>query len=286
METRTAAFAGSWYPRQAEACRKEIQTYLAGDPDENQPAGRWSGGIVPHAGWVYSGRLACRVINRLIDQEPIDVVVVFGMHLHSGSPHHVMPHGIWETPLGGLPVAEDLAEHLLSRFKFKIETTDRHIQDNTIEVQLPFIKALLNPKSILGLGVPPAPQSIELGKTVGQWARDNQKRIRIIGSTDLTHYGPNYGFSPKGRGPQAVQWVRDQNDRSVIEAVLNLDPEAIIQEGLTRQNACCAGAVGAAVAAAKQMGMDSAREVSYATSYDISPSDSFVGYAGIVLGTD
>ena len=144
--------------------------------------------------------------------------------------------------------------------------------------------SLINPLQILALGVPPAPQSIEIGEAVGQWARQNSQHIRVLGSTDLTHYGPNYGFSPKGGGRQAVEWVREQNDRRVIDAILDMDPEKIIQEGITHQNACCSGAVAAAVAAAKHLGASQSHEVAYASSYDHSPGDSFVGYTGVVFG--
>lgn len=284
MDTRRAVFAGSWYPRQADACEKEIQHYLSQKIEKELPDDGWTAGIVPHAGWIYSGHVACRVIHLLKGAPPADVVVIFGMHLHSGSPNHIMASGAWETPFGVLPVAENLAEHLMSHFNFRVETPHRFIDDNTVEVQLPFVKFLLNPVKFLALGVPPAPQSIEIGKAVGQWAVDNNKRIKVIGSTDLTHYGPNYGFSPKGSGRKAMEWVRDNNDRHVIDAILDMDPERIIQEGLTRHNACCAGAVAAAVAAAKQMGAGRAHEVAYASSYDRSPGDSFVGYVGVVMG--
>ena len=119
---------------------------------------------------------------------------------------------------------------------------------------------------------------------MAQWALQNQQQVKIIGSTDLTHYGPNYDFSPKGRGPNALEWVRNQNDRRVIQAILEMAPERIIEEGLTHHNACCAGAVAAAVAAARQMGVVTAHEVAYASSYDRSPGESFVGYVGVVMG--
>jgi AmmeMemoRadiSam system protein B len=61
----------------------------------------------------------------------------------------------------------------------------------------------------------------------------------VIGSTDLTHYGPNYGFTSKGVGSTAVDWVRDENDRRVIDAMTRMDPDAVIREGLSNDNACC-----------------------------------------------
>jgi AmmeMemoRadiSam system protein B len=285
MERRKAVFAGSWYPDRARECDEEIARFLEGPrPLTEEPGRRWLAGIVPHAGWFYSGRIACQVIHLLQDPEPIDLVVVFGMHLHPGSATYMMAGGAWETPFGDLPVAESLAESLRARFNFQIETARRFNQDNTVELQLPFIKKLLDPAEFLAVGVPPTRHSLEIGRAVADWAREHKKRLKVIGSTDLTHYGANYGFTAHGRGAQALAWVRDQNDRQVIEAMLALTPEAVIDQGLQHQNACCAGAAATAIAAAKQMGAVAARSVAYATSYDKSPGDSFVGYVGVVMG--
>jgi MEMO1 family protein len=284
MNIRQAVFAGSWYPGNAADCEEQIRSFLDENANADLLRQTWSAGIVPHAGWHYSGAIACNVINCLKEDRPIDLVVICGMHLHPGSPHRIMAEGAWDTPFGELPVAGDLADALLGRFRFQVETPLRFVKDNTIELQLPFVKYLLNPKQILNIGVAPTLQSIEIGHAVVDWAVANGKSLKVIGSTDLTHYGRNYGFSPKGSGQQALAWVRDENDRRVIDAMQAFLPETIIREGLENQNACCAGAASAAVAAARHMGASRSELVSYATSNDKSPGDSFVGYAGIVFG--
>ena len=80
-----------------------------------------------------------------------------------------------------------------------------------------------------------------------------------------------------------MDWVRNENDRRVIDAMLGLDAEKVIAEARASQNACCAGAAATAIETAKQLGADHADELAYATSYDKSPGDSFVGYVGIVI---
>lgn len=284
MQLRKAVFAGSWYPDRASECDAEIEAFLGDPPELSESDPPWMAGIVPHAGWYYSGEVACRVIHRLKSKGPIDLVVVFGMHLHPQSPNYMMTRGAWETPYGALPVAEMLADALLERYPFQVETPTRFNRDNTVELQLPFIKRLIDPARILAIGVPPNTRSLDIGRAVVDWARENNQRIRIVGSTDLTHYGVNYGFTPQGAGGPAVNWVREQNDRRVIDAMLAMAPEQVIEEGLQHQNACCAGAAATAVAAAKHMGATRARSVAYSTSYDKSPGDSFVGYAGVVFG--
>ena len=285
MAVRKAVFAGSWYPRQATACESEIHQFLSEIPELPESQEGWLAGIVPHAGWFYSGQIACQVINALKDETPPDLVVVFGMHLHSGSTNYMMPRGAWETPFGELPVAEALAEHLMARFDYQIETASDFSQDNTIELQMPFIKYLLNPSTVLAMGVPPTATSLEIGRAVAEWARQQGLNLKIIGSTDLTHYGRNYGYTPKGTGQAALDWVRRTNDQQVIEAMLAMAPEKVIQEGHQNQNACCAGAAATAIAAAKHIGAKHAHTVAYATSYEKSPGDSFVGYVGMVFGS-
>jgi AmmeMemoRadiSam system protein B len=133
------------------------------------------------------------------------------------------------------------------------------------------------------MGVPPNKTSLGIGRAVATISRQMGLAIKVIGSTDLTHYGRNYGFVSQGSGKQAVDWVRNENDRRVIDAMLEMQPEKVIVEAQTSQNACCAGAAATAIETAKHLGADRADELVYATSYDKSPGESFVGYVGIVI---
>ena len=65
--------------------------------------------------------------------------------------------------------------------------------------------------------------------------------------------------------------------------MLALKPEEVIIEAQASHNACCAGAAATAIEAAISLGANQADEIAYATSYDKSPGDSFVGYVGIVM---
>jgi len=280
---RKAMFAGSWYPSSAAECETEINSFLEEGKSIESPDRRLVGGIVPHAGWYFSGSIACNVISRLKGQVSPDVIVVFGMHLHPNSQCYLMAEGAWETPFGEIPVEERLAAELAKKFSFTLETPDRFNQDNTIELQLPFIKYFFENTKIVALGVPPSRSSLDIGQSVIGLAKEMSLTAKVIGSTDLTHYGSNYGFTSKGRAKQALDWVRSENDRRVIDAMLALEPERVISEALASQNACCAGAAATAIEAAKNLGANQADEIAYATSYDKSPGDSFVGYVGIVM---
>ncbi len=283
MYTRKTNFAGSWYPNTAYGCEKEINKFLKEVKVQYTSAIKLKGGIVPHAGWYFSGSIACGVIQALSTDKHPDVIVIFGMHLHPGSPCCIMSGGTWETPFGEIEIAAELAGKLKDKFSFQIETEADFSRDNTIELQLPFIKYFFNKVKILPIGVPPAKSSIEIGKEVVKNAERLGLSVKLIGSTDLTHYGDNYGFSPKGSGTEAIDWVRNKNDRGFIDAVLSMDPVKIINEAQKNNNACCSGAVAATISAARQLGVKQAELSAYATSYDKKPDDSFVGYAGILF---
>jgi AmmeMemoRadiSam system protein B len=284
MATRKSDFAGSWYPSRESECRRVIEDWVnTSKPCQDQER-KFIGGIVPHAGWVFSGKVACGVIGCLGSGETSpDTVVVFGMHLHAGSRNYIMKEGRWATPFGELGVDRDLAEDLLARFSFVQETATQYEQDNTIEVQLPFIKYFFPNTMILPIGVPPAQASLSIGKAVAEIAGAMNRNIMVIGSTDLTHYGPNYGFMPRGGGEKALDWVKNENDRRLRDRILKMDAEGVIQESLANRNACCAGAVAAAIAASKKLGAEKGMELFYTTSYDIRPDSSFVGYTGILF---
>jgi len=283
MVARRADFAGSWYPGNRSDCEKVIEEFAETArpcPDNGSPR---VGGIVPHAGWFFSGRTACNVVQCLRGSEEPDTVVLFGRHLHPGSRRYIMTEGEWETPLGNLQIDGDVASRLTLEFEFTVETATRYEQDNTIELQLPFIRYFFPRARIVPVGVPPDPESLEVGRRVVDIAVSMGRRLLVVGSTDLTHYGMNYGFSPKGSGEGAVDWVKKENDRRVIDRMLAMDAQGVLSEAMKSRNACCAGAAAAAIEAAGRMGASEGVELEYFTSYDIRPDTSFVGYVGVLF---
>ena len=284
MKVRKAAFAGSWYPDRAAACEKEIKQFLKKSDFQKISLNNIIGGIVPHAGWYFSGAIACNVIRLLHAKSAPDVIVMLGMHLHSDSPVYMIADDVWETPFGSVEIEKELAGEITKQLSSHIEPLDNFMQDNTIELQLPFIKYFFPDAKILPIGVPPLKRSFEIGNALAEIAAGLDQTVKVIGSTDLTHYGSNYGFTPKGTGHSAVDWVKNENDRRVINAMLSMDADLVISEAKEHQNACCAGAAAIAILAAKGFGATKAESIAYSNSYDINPDRSFVGYAGIVFG--
>ncbi|MBF0119500.1 MAG: AmmeMemoRadiSam system protein B [Desulfobacterales bacterium] len=280
---KKAKFAGSWYPKSDRECKKDIENYLSLFNYQNINTKELIGGIVPHAGWYFSGQIACRVISLLKSNTPTDIIIIFGMHLGQNSSVYLMKEGAFETPFGDLFVDSDIANQIGNMLSFKTNPIDNYVQDNTIELQLPFIKYFFGEAKIIAMGVPANSKAFQIGKKVAELIKSKGLNAKVIGSTDLTHYGINYDFMPQGTGKASVDWVRSQNDKKVIDQILALNSENIMDVAIENQNACCPGAVSAAVSYAKEMGAVSASLVEYATSYDKQPNNSFVGYVGIVF---
>jgi len=283
MDKRRPDFAGSWYSGNESDCRQTIEELSDSSDPCGSIEGERVGGIVPHAGWFFSGRIACNVIKCLSGDNPVETIVIFGRHLHPGSKNFIMKEGLWATPLGDLEVDNGLAERLIAEFPFTIETVTSYEQDNTIELQLPFIKYFFPDVRILPIGVPPEITSLKVGERVVELANRIDRRISVLGSTDLTHYGDNYGYAPMGVGEKAVDWVKNENDKKVIDMMVMMDAKGVIRESSKNFNACCGGAAATTIAAAKRLGAIKGKKLDYYTSYDIRPNSSFVGYVGIVF---
>ncbi len=278
MRIRPRMLPQGWYPGSKAACISEMESYTAGV--RPLPAGtKVFGGIVPHAGWYFSGKLAARVFYLTSRVSQPQVVCVFGGHLAGESPPLLTPEDAWETPLGEVRLATEFYEPLRRRLTLQ----DERPGDNTIEVQLPFVKNYFPQAKLLAVRAPQSDTATKLGEAVVAVARELKLSLLVFGSTDLTHYGPNYGWAPQGYGEKAVKWVKEVNDKHFLDKALKLDAPGMLQTALNEQCACSPGGAAAAMAAAKKMGATKAQLLDYYTSYDIMPGDSFVGYAGIVL---
>ncbi len=269
---RSRTLPPGWYPATENQVFEQCRTWEA---DLGAPSRDYVAAVVPHAGWAFSGRLAFRTLREL--RKPAETIVVAGGHLRAADPILVAPEDVYETPVGDIRIDRELADYLGQSF----DTREDRIPDNTVEVQLPLVRYLFPGALVVSVRCPPAALSVEFGAAVARFAIERGREIRFVGSTDLTHYGPAYGFSPRGDGPEAAEWVRDTNDRAVIDAMRAMDADATIRLAIENHAACSSGAAAAAVRFARELGAGSGDLVEYAQSYDVRPDASFVGYVGM-----
>jgi hypothetical protein len=237
-------------------------------------------GVAPHAGWEFSGALAGTVFARLVGD--LDTIVIIGGHLAPSDGILCAFEEGYETPLGNAPADLELA----ARLKECVAVAEDRWPDNTVEVQLPFARHYFPAARLLGMRAPPSPAAGELGRAIAAAAAACGRRVAVVGSTDLTHYGPNYGFTPAGSGAEAVQWVTGVNDRRFIDSLLAMDEAGARERGVGERSACSAGGAVAAMAFARAAGAARGELLAYRTSRDVHASESFVGYAAVVYRTE
>jgi AmmeMemoRadiSam system protein B len=247
-------------------------------------------GIVPHAGWTFSGDLAALVFFAVKKScGKVDTFIIFGAaHSYFGSEPAVYSEGSWETPLGSIAIDEQLAEDILKTDTAKADPL-AHRSEHSIEVQLPFIQHFFPDAGIVPVLTSPNPKSITSGQAIGEVIGELDKKVVCIGSTDLTHYGPRYGFTPVGVGPDALKWASEVNDKQFIDLALALDAEGLLANAAENGNACGPGAAAAAIAAARKLGKKKGILLAHTNSNEImiekmgTSSAESVGYAAIVF---
>jgi AmmeMemoRadiSam system protein B len=290
MQTRKPIVAGQFYPGQRNSCMAEINEYLRqAEPAELLPE-TIAAGIVPHAGWTFSGSLAAMVFSAIKQRhDKVNTFIIFGAaHGYYSPSPAVYDKGSWLTPLGEVAIDEDLADAVL-KSDAAVSDTRSHEYEHSIEVQVPFVQHLFPDAKILPILTIPNEQAISLGEVAGDIIKQQQKKIVCIGSTDLTHYGPRYGFTPMGTGAKALQWASEVNDKEFIDFALKLQPQEMLTSAAENYNACGAGAAAAAVASARKLGKTKGLLLAHTNSNEVmlekmgTSNAEAVGYAAIVF---
>lgn len=290
MIIREPVVADRFYPADVHQCRIEIIEYLKPGPTSVAPDARLIGGLVPHAGWVCSGAVAGKVFDALAKSRSPGVVILFGgVHKYRGRPAAMFGSGRWETPLGAVEIDERLTERITGHTNLIVNDAYAHEQEHSIEVQVPFIKHLFADAKIVPIMVPVSNKADEVGEAVARTLKAYDYDALIVGTTDLTHYGPGYGFVPHGVGPAGKTWAKVENDTRFIELVCSMKTQGLVPEAGKRKNACSSGAAAATVAAVKALGGSRGVLLEHTTSAEVladrtlgEQTDS-VGYAGVVF---
>lgn len=267
METRNAVVAGQFYPGTPEALKSTIKEMV----DENAEKQKVLGIIVPHAGYVYSGRVAGATLSRI---EFTDTFVIIGpSHTGMGKPLSIMTEGIWETPLGNVEVDTGLATEISDMCRKLQEDSRAHNFEHAIEVQLPFLQYFKPDVKIVPivLGYASAEDYKDVGKGIAKALKKTGREAVIMVSSDMNHYEP--------------QEVTKDKDSLAIEAVLDLDEDELMSR--VRENNITMCGVAPAVSmitAVKELGASRGELVMYRTSGDTTGEvDSVVGYAGVII---
>lgn len=280
---RMPAVAGLFYPAAADECERALTSLFEAIP-HMQVNGMPLGGLVPHAGWAYSGRVAALTVLEMARASP-DVVVVFGaVHVRDLNRASVFDRGVWQTPVGDVAVDEELAAAVVG--DDVVADMPAHRYEHSIEVELPLVRHVMPGVALLPVMVRPGPWSAAVGVRVAEAALRLGRRAVFLASTDLTHYGPRFEFEPGGRGATGVRWAKEINDRRFLGLVERRRSGEVVAEAEAHRNACGAGAVAAGLAAATIHGCDGTTELAHTSSAEVRPENGItdsVGYASVVF---
>jgi len=263
---RKASVAGAFYPGSPTELRRMLgQMVEPGAKKEKALAV-----ISPHAGYIYSGSVAGAVFSSV--ELPDTFVILAPSHRPIRSLFALMKDGDWETPLGMVPVASELAESIMAASKLVKDDPAAHAEEHSLEVQLPFIQYFKPRFSIVPINISyfASYQDLEaLGKAVAAGIRNLNKDVLIVASTDMSHYISRDEAKKK--------------DFLAIQKVLDLDPRGLFDIVKSEDISMCGfQPVTAVLIAAKELGAKKAELVRYATSGDRTGDYSeVVGYAGL-----
>ena len=263
---RRPAVAGSFYPRQPEDLKEELEAAFSGASGSEPLPIR--GAVVPHAGYVYSGAVAAEVYSRLPRRETF---VLIGPNHHGLGLPVALSRDSWMTPLGVVECDVEMADALAGSI---IEVDESaHLYEHSLEVQIPFLQSRFESFRILPIcmGLQDEETAVEVGEAVGEAAKSLDRDCTVIASSDFTHYEP--------------QEEARRKDARAIEAILRMDIPSIYKTvyGLNL-TACGYGPISATITASKSLGAETGKLLRYSTSGDvIGDFSQVVGYGAIAF---
>ncbi|HET7203185.1 MAG TPA: AmmeMemoRadiSam system protein B [Steroidobacteraceae bacterium] len=182
---RPPSAAGLYYPKDADGLRHALRTLLSAttSPVARMPKAL----VVPHAGYAYSGPVAASAYHTLESAAArrIRHVVLLG-------PSHRVPmRGLampsceyFSTPVGNVRVHDEARQRLRELGLAGIDDAP-HRLEHSLEVQLPFLQAVLEDFDLLPIAVGSAPAEQVCRVLEAVWGGPE---TLIVVSTDLSHY--------------------------------------------------------------------------------------------------
>jgi AmmeMemoRadiSam system protein B/AmmeMemoRadiSam system protein A len=226
-------FAGSWYPENATELERLLDERFAQSCRRTGPflPGDALAFVTPHAGPAYSGTVAAAVYRAIRQQRPERIVVL-------AFPHHASFGGIGipdveaiATPLGEVQVDAGFA----GAFP---RVAEAQVCDHSFEIQLPFLQRAAPRARVSPLYVGHM-DADERRRAAGTLAAAWQPGVVFLASSDFTHYGRSFGYTPFPADGAVSRRLREL-DFECIDAAGSLD-SSLFMETLREHDATVCG---------------------------------------------
>jgi AmmeMemoRadiSam system protein B len=271
MEIRAPAVAGRFYPGTAAEIAREL-AQLA--PAAAHAPRAMAAVMCPHAGWVYSGKVACDVIAR--SEVPARVLVMCPNHTGRGARVSIMTSGAWRTPVGDVPLDAELGALVLeeaAQIRGARADAAAHAGEHAIEVLVPMLRARQPSLRLLPIVVGPldARECTALGEAIARAVARVHDTVLVVASSDMSHYLP--------------EREAKRRDRLALDALCAGDEARLLHVCEEHDVSMCGVRPAAAMLAyARARGAKAPELVGYATSGDaFGDRERVVGYAGVVV---
>ncbi|RLF59497.1 MAG: AmmeMemoRadiSam system protein B [Thermoplasmata archaeon] len=265
---------GSFYPPTKESIIEQIEKCFLSKlgpgklPEKRNLERDILGGVVPHAGYIYSGYEAAWVYYELAKYKKPKRVIVIGPNHHGFGSEVALSAENWFTPLGEVEVDEEAVEFLNKNCEVVRIDEGAHLYEHSIEVQLPFLQYIYGKFKFIPICL--RRQDIQICKKLAECIAMLDDTL-ILASSDFSHY-------------VSEEYARTF-DFKAIDQILSLDEDNFMRVVEKYQISICGyGAIATCIAAVKKLGAKKAELLKYGTSGDIT-GDKFqvVAYAGIVF---
>jgi AmmeMemoRadiSam system protein B len=226
QDVRKPVVAGAFYDGDKAMLAARVDAYLNAVKGLPDISGDIRALVCPHAGYVYSGPTAAYAY-RLVQGKPYETVVIIGTsHQYGLDGASIYLKGGFETPLGTVPVDEELAARIAEASGFSY-VAEAHAKEHSVEVQVPFIQRALPEAKIVAivLGYPTRQNVHSLAAGIAEALGD--KKVLIVASTDLSHY------LPKAEANSV--------DAKTISLLRSLNAETLASKCARGENIMCGG---------------------------------------------
>ncbi len=270
MSVRKPAVAGQFYPKEKHAL-EEMINHLLGQDSQKVSKNRVRAMILPHAGYMYSGRVAAQTVNSCALTKTF--VILGPNHTGQGEHFSIMTEGIWQMPMGDVAIDQELAETIIRNSQYLKVDSAAHRFEHSIEVIIPFLQNFQKEITMVPIVVMTANKSIysSIAQDIvrGLKASGRINDVMIIASSDMTHF--------------ESQTLAEKKDQYAIGAILNLNTDELIRRVDEWDISMCGVApVSIMLEVVKDFGAKKATLVKYQTSGDTTGDfSSVVGYAGL-----
>ena len=271
---RPSPIAGTWYSANPGQLQKVVDGYLE-NAELPQLPGEVIAVVAPHAGYRYSGAVAGHAFGTVAGKSFDFIAVLSPLHQYHPQPLFTSAHIAYRTPLGDIPVAEDILSKINVALTEKMGLSLAPIaydQEHSLEIELPFLQRAVKGEFKL-IPIMLRDQTRQMAQNLGKVLADTLKgkSCLLVASSDLSHFYPESSAN--------------QLDHRILAALSDFSPDELFHLKQTGEGQACGLAAMAAVLwASRELGGTKVTLLSYNTSAAATGDrSSVVGYGAAAI---